>query len=159
MTDKGDDLEGMRLDDAAARRLIERATELDSRLASESTVAQLREAARGAGISAEAFQRALTEVRPPAAAFVVDPPAAVRRKYRNGILVGVVAAMVLIGAFVFARMVVPPPDESVRATGPSVARVAPPPSPIKTTTKRPTPVAKKTDPSTVKKTVAPPTPP
>jgi len=50
-------LESVRLNQEAARRLIQRATELDASLATESSVAELREAARGAGISDEAFQR------------------------------------------------------------------------------------------------------
>jgi hypothetical protein len=62
MTERREGLDSVRLDESAARRLIERATELDAKLASESTIADLREAARGAGISEEAFQRALAEV-------------------------------------------------------------------------------------------------
>jgi hypothetical protein len=63
MAEKGDGLDSVRLDESAARRLIERATELDAKLASESSIADLRDAARQAGISDEAFQRALAEVR------------------------------------------------------------------------------------------------
>lgn len=64
MDEKRDGLESLRLDEDEARRLIARATELDARLATQSSIADLREAARGAGISDEAFQRALAEVRP-----------------------------------------------------------------------------------------------
>ena len=59
------ELDSERLDESSARRLLERATELDARLATESTVADLRDAARAAGISEEAFNRALAEVRQP----------------------------------------------------------------------------------------------
>ena len=66
MSERGDGLESERLNEGAAQRLIRRATELDASLASESSVADLRAAAREAGISDEAFQRALDEVRTPA---------------------------------------------------------------------------------------------
>ena len=63
MAERRDGFDSVRLDEDAARRLIERATELDAKLASESSVGDLRDAAREAGISDEAFQRALAEVR------------------------------------------------------------------------------------------------
>lgn len=54
----GDDT---RLSEAAAHRLLERAVELDARRPSLLSVAELREVAREAGITAEAFDEALGE--------------------------------------------------------------------------------------------------
>lgn len=55
-----------RLPEPVANKLLERASEIDARLRAGSTVAELREAARSAGISAEAFEAALAEVVPEA---------------------------------------------------------------------------------------------
>jgi hypothetical protein len=52
-----------RLSEPVANRLLERASEIDARLRAGSTVAELREAANAAGISAEAFEAALAEVQ------------------------------------------------------------------------------------------------
>ncbi|HET9425044.1 MAG TPA: hypothetical protein VFO55_06695 [Gemmatimonadaceae bacterium] len=105
MDQKRDGFESVRLDEAAARRLIERATELDAKLASESTVAELREAARGAGISDEAFQRALAEVRHegPAAA---DPDALFdinRRHPWRRVVAALVIGLLVATTYVFLR--------------------------------------------------------
>lgn len=54
---------GLRISDEAAHRLLARAIELDQHAAPETPVATLRTAAVEAGISPEAFDRALTEWR------------------------------------------------------------------------------------------------
>ena len=129
MPDQTKDTE--RLDEAAARRLIERATELDARMKSQSTVADLREAARGAGISDEAFQWALSEVRegqhPDTRAFQEVS----RQHRRMKGAVAIIAALMLTGIlslFVIPRVAPPSrPSVDVEETAPAV--------PTKTTTK------------------------
>jgi hypothetical protein len=51
------------LPEAAARRLFTRASELEAAAGVEVSVAELREAARAAGIASSAFERALAELR------------------------------------------------------------------------------------------------
>lgn len=55
-----------RLPEPVANKLLQRASEIDARLRAGSTVAELREAAKLAGIAAEAFEAALAEVAPEA---------------------------------------------------------------------------------------------
>ena len=52
-----------RLPEEAARRLLARASELEAARVSELSVAELREAAREAGIAPSAFEQALAELR------------------------------------------------------------------------------------------------
>ena len=100
------DLERVRLIEDAARRLIQRATELDASLANQSSVAELREAARGAGISDEAFQRALDEVHG-SAVHPVSPPQShplFRRRPFVAVLIVLIVAVVAIVALVSGRV-------------------------------------------------------
>ena len=111
MTRTGDDdLDRIRLPEDAARRLIERATELDARLASQSSIADLRDAARQAGISDEAFQHALDEARSAEtearAAVPARQQAGARRFVRPMIIVLIVAA---VAALVTLRTSTKPP--------------------------------------------------
>jgi hypothetical protein len=52
-----------RLSEDAARRLLDRASELEAARGSEVSVAELRDAAREAGITLGAFEQALAEYR------------------------------------------------------------------------------------------------
>ena len=129
-------LDSERLDEAAARRLIERATELDARMKSQSTVADLREAARGAGISDEAFQWALSEVREgqhPDTRELRE----ISRQHRRMKGAVAIAATVLVASMLamFAmRRVVPPAAPAAAAEAvPTAPPVEPTPTPRPTT--------------------------
>jgi hypothetical protein len=61
MTERNQPRDSERLPEAAARRLLERASELEARRGAEMSVAELREAAREAGITPDAFEQALAE--------------------------------------------------------------------------------------------------
>lgn len=67
--------ESERLSEEAARRLLARASELEAAGDTELSVAELREAAREAGIASAAFEQALAErrSRDPAAAAGLAP--------------------------------------------------------------------------------------
>jgi hypothetical protein len=76
-----------RLPEPVANRLLERASEIDARLRAGSTVAELREAAKAAGITAEAFDAALAEVQPEAKqapVMEVEPAAPQARSFAYG---------------------------------------------------------------------------
>lgn len=129
MAEKRDGLDSVRLDESAARRLIERATELDAKLASESTIADLRDAARQAGISDEAFQRALSEVRheelPRDEAYFDFQRRQPWRKVAMALFIGLLVGATLL---VFRRAV-PTPGAAARAV-PAVPAAPPaPPTP------------------------------
>lgn len=62
-----------RLPEEAARRLLARASELEATRAGELSVAELREAARDAGIAPSAFEQALSELRARDPAAVAGP--------------------------------------------------------------------------------------
>ncbi len=85
------ELDAERLSDAAAKRLLTRASELD---ATGAAVTDLRAAAAEAGISPQAFDAALAEMRgdEQASAVAVAPPPARRR--RRGRLFAVVLGLV-----------------------------------------------------------------
>lgn len=147
----GDKLESMRLDEAAARRIIERATELDARLATESTVAQLRDAARDAGISEEAFSRALAEVRnePVVVAPPVFPPMRAKRAVVMTLAVFLALGMLFAGLRLVSSGGQVKIAEPGRAVAPVVEPEMVPEAPPRTSTK----ATKKTGP--VPKKVAP----
>ena len=126
-----ENLESVRLDESAARRLIERATELDARLASESTVAELRDAARSAGISDEAFNRALREVRQEAqpSLIPVDPSLSTPGMKRRVVLAIVAAVLLAAGLVVFGRTVPSPIESRSQPTPAAAPRAEPTPAP------------------------------
>lgn len=63
MTERDHLREAERLPEDAARRLLARASELEAARSTELSVAELREAAREAGIAPAAFEQALAELR------------------------------------------------------------------------------------------------
>jgi hypothetical protein len=63
MTERNEARDAERLPETAARRLLERASELEAARSAELSVAELREAAREAGITPTAFEQALAEIR------------------------------------------------------------------------------------------------
>ena len=63
MTERNQARDAERLPEEAARRLLERATELEAARSAELSVAELREVAREAGITPGAFEQALAEFR------------------------------------------------------------------------------------------------
>jgi hypothetical protein len=63
MTERNQPRDADRLPEEAARRLLERASQLEAARSTELSVAELREAAREAGITPDAFEQALAELR------------------------------------------------------------------------------------------------
>ena len=63
MTERNQIRDGERLSEDAARRLLDRASELEAVRGSVVSVAELRDAAREAGITLGAFEQALAEYR------------------------------------------------------------------------------------------------
>jgi hypothetical protein len=63
MTERDQSRDAERLPEEAARRLLERASELEAARSAELSVAELRAAAREAGIAPSAFEQALAEIR------------------------------------------------------------------------------------------------
>ena len=90
--------------DAMSARVLTRASELDALRRAGATVAELREAATEAGISAEAFDAALAEVQSAEATPVVVRGSRTRLKA----IAAAVALVIGLGlAFVTTRLVVP----------------------------------------------------
>jgi hypothetical protein len=63
MTERDQTRDAERLPEKAARQLLARASELEAARVAEVSVAELREAAREAGIAPGAFEQALAELR------------------------------------------------------------------------------------------------
>jgi hypothetical protein len=79
MTERDQPRDAERLPEEAARRLLARASELEAARFAEPSIAELREAAREAGIAPSAFEQALAELR--ARDFAVAAvPAPIRRR-------------------------------------------------------------------------------
>jgi hypothetical protein len=112
--------EGAALTDAVAERLLQRASELDVAERSSAKLAQLRDAAVEAGISATAFDKALAEMRVEAA-----PVATVRRSAltlpRIAAVAGIIVAL-LLAALTVGRMVAPAPAQTPRPAVPTQPR-------------------------------------
>ena len=75
MTERDHLREAERLPEDAARRLLARASELEAARGAELSVAELREAAREAGIAPAAFEQALAELRDEERAVAAAPAA------------------------------------------------------------------------------------
>ncbi len=85
MTERDQARDAERMPEDAARRLLARASELEAARGAELSVAELREAAREAGIAPGAFDQALAELRSrdPAARAAAGPaPTRMRRVAR-----------------------------------------------------------------------------
>ena len=75
MTEGDQDRNAERLPEEAARRLLARASELEAARGAELSVAELRDAAREAGIAPSAFEQALAELRARGPAATAGPVA------------------------------------------------------------------------------------
>ena len=101
MTGKGDGTEmPQTLPDEEARRLLARASEIESAQSSQLSLAELREVAWEAGIAPNAFEQAVVELRqrqPAAPLAVAKPDSKVPRRLKSALLnvvitVGIVLA-------------------------------------------------------------------
>ena len=144
-TDRDVWLEGLRLPDSAARRLLERAGELDGPR-SGIPVSELRQAAGEAGISPQAFDAALGELwldvvaagapavatRPgsPVARLAAEPGAAARGGRAGRVARGV--ALVVVGGIaglVAGRKSAPAPGPTIVMERPAASMPTPPAAP------------------------------
>lgn len=96
-----------RLPEEAARRLLTRASELEAARGAELSVAELRLAAREAGIAPEAFEQALAELREKDVVPPLEPPKQpalgfLRRHWPVTLIVAALIAVYLM------RLLVPP---------------------------------------------------
>lgn len=97
--------EAERVPEEVARRLLARASELEAERFTERSVAELREAAREAGIAPDAFDRALTELRAREHAAVAGPtPTRLRRLARFWPAALILAALL---SYVVLRLLLP----------------------------------------------------
>jgi hypothetical protein len=93
-SETGSEQDSVRLSESSAAALLARATQLDAARAGTMSVAELRDAAREAGIAPEAFEQALGELRV-ASVVAADAPA-VRPRRRRYWFAGLMVAVVLI---------------------------------------------------------------
>jgi hypothetical protein len=106
MTERDQSRDAERLPEATARRLLERASELEAARSAELSVAELRAAAREAGIAPSAFEQALAEIRgtdlsSPAAA-ALAPQRRLARFWPAALVVATLLSVLV------ARMLFPP---------------------------------------------------
>ena len=107
MTERNQARDAERLPETAARLVLERASELEAARGAELSVAQLREAAREAGITPSAFEQALAEYRETASSLVGAAPPAPRR--RLGRLWPAALVLAALLSVLVIRMLVPVP--------------------------------------------------
>jgi hypothetical protein len=105
MTERNQGREAERLSEEAARRLLERATELEAARSAGLSVAELREAAREAGITPDAFEQALTEFRGADPSSLMVPPPAGRWRLARFWPVALMLAALL--SVLFLRLIFP----------------------------------------------------
>jgi hypothetical protein len=105
MTEHNQAGDAERLTEESARRVLQRAGELEAARGSELSVAELREAAREAGIAPGAFEQALTEFRRTAPSSVEVATPEVRRRLSRFWPAAVVIAVVL--TYVVLRLLIP----------------------------------------------------
>jgi membrane-bound lytic murein transglycosylase B len=104
-SNSGKEPEAVRLSDDAAAMLLARASQLDAAAADQTSIAELRQAARNAGIAPEAFEQALSEFHAANAVAAPNPPPP-RRRWVSKF---VVATFLILAALVFfSRLIVPP---------------------------------------------------
>ena len=99
--------DSVRLSGESAADLLARATQLDAALAGKVSVAELRQAARDAGIAPEAFEQALAEHQAASAAVNVKPAEGGRR--RRFWVLGVVLTAALLTFLFLGRIMVSTP--------------------------------------------------
>ena len=97
-----------RLPEEAARRLLQRASELEAARNTGLSVAELREAAREAGITPAAFDQALAELRSADSSSAVATPTSRRWRFRP-VLLGALALAGLLSTLVLLRLIAPAP--------------------------------------------------
>ena len=107
MTKNNDRRDAERLPEAEARRLLQRASELEAARGAELSIAELRDAAREAGITSGAFDQALAELRErdlQTSSGAVPVPARTRRMTRLWLAAIVVATLL---SLFFIRLIAP----------------------------------------------------
>ncbi len=97
----GQEPEAIRLSEDAAAMLLARASQLDAATAGRASIAELRQAARNAGIAPEAFEQALSEFH---AANAVTMPNEAKPKHRWMAKVVVATFLILAFAVFFSRL-------------------------------------------------------
>lgn len=125
-----------RVPDEAAREILRRAAEIDRVNAESMSLETLRAAAREAGIAEASIEAALTEHAQQQSLEVRPTPTVPRRR----VIAAVVAVVaLLIGGFVFMRLVAPIETRTpAPTTAPTPAPTPPPPQATpRTITKRP----------------------
>ena len=99
----GHEPDAVRLSEDAAAMLLARASQLDAATANHVSIAELRQAARTAGIAPEAFEQALAEFRS-ANAIASLPKQSPKRPWVRPLVV----AAIIYAAFVFFTRLFPP---------------------------------------------------
>ena len=102
----GKERDAVRLSEDAAAMLLARASELDAATADQASIAELRQAARNAGIAPEAFEQALSEFHAANSVHVSNEP----KPKRRWVTKVVVATFLLLAALVFFSRLFPPPS-------------------------------------------------
>ena len=100
----GKESDAVRLSEDAAATLLARASQLDAATADRATIAELRQAARNAGIAPEAFEQALSEFHAANAVAVLNEP----KPKRRWVTKLVVATFLILAAMVFFGRLFPP---------------------------------------------------
>ena len=101
MTERNQPRDAERLSEEAARRVLHRASELEAARGGEMSVADLRDAAREAGITPGAFEQALAEYRGtnPGAPGVATPRRGLARFWPAAL------ALAILLSLLFARLI------------------------------------------------------
>ena len=102
----GKERDAVRLSDDAAAMLLARASQLDAATADQTSIAELRQAARNAGIAPEAFEQALSEFHAANAAPASTEP----KPKRRWVTKLVVATFLILATVVFLSRLFPPPS-------------------------------------------------
>ena len=100
----GKDRDAVRLSEDAAAMLLARASQLDAATADQASIAELRQAARNAGIAPEAFEQALSEFHAANAVTGASEP----KPKRRWVTKLVVATFLILAAAVFISRLFPP---------------------------------------------------
>lgn len=103
----GREQDSVRLSEDSAAGLLARATQLDAATADKVSIAELREAARDAGIAPDAFEQAVSEFHAASAVADVKPAEGSRRRWYW--VAGVVLAAALLLVLALSRIVVVTP--------------------------------------------------